>query len=115
MERSRTITVDEGYLKIILERYGGPEGLVYFGFRLSTLTPEQRTEYFRLKEEELRIKGKKDTDSLMKLILKDDSLKIPTTVKEYREILQNQIKQLEKIMDEKTRINKKEFIEQLYL
>ena len=71
--------------------------------RLSILTQQERTEYLALKKEELELRGKKDTDFVMRPWLKDDPLKIPVNVPEYREYIRSKIKKFEEIMNEKVK------------
>jgi len=114
MERPKWISLEEFHNKHALLEYGGPEGLVYHGLRLASLTPEQRIEYFGLKREEsdLDVKiGDKESEA----IFKDSSPKIPGNLNTRYKQVQRRLKELEKIMDEKVPITKGDFFKELYL
>jgi hypothetical protein len=114
MERSTFVSPKEVVLRAILQEYGGIEGLVYHGFRLTSLTPEQRTEYFRLKREETelysKIMGFKTEAELEK-----SKPEIPVDIEGRYIQVQAKIKEIEEIMDKKVPISKEDFLKELYL
>ncbi len=120
METTRRFNPIEMASQITLGEYGGVKGLAYYGFRLATLNPEQLKEYFELKRQEAEFKSKFG-DFQYRDLLKQRR-KQPGTVfsisapqpAEYKRVM-DRIKELEKIMDEKVPVNKKEFVKQLYL
>lgn len=135
MERLRMVKPSEILTRRVLSEYGGIEGLVYHGFKLSTLTPKQREEYFGLIKERSDLRRKlgdltysklmKEMGAIDTIVITDEdrqlgfSLKTPTkSLKKYGEQLKNvqtKLQALEKIMDENVGISKEEFIKQLYL
>ena len=109
------LTVGETWMKFKLIEYGGPEGLVYYGLRLASLTPEQRTEYFRLKKEELRLCSKMTNLKTENILEIDSDPPIPPDLEVQYFKVRSRIKELEIIMDEKVDVTKKEFLKRLYL
>lgn len=120
MEPRQPLPVGETSLKAALLKHGGFGGLVYYGLKLETLTPEERTEYFELKEKKSELKGLIEAGGYTMFVKwgihRGSRLSVPVEdLKSQYEQVQERIKELEQIMDEGVGITKEEFGEILYL